>query len=42
MHFIKKIAVYSDSHTKHTNTICGQNVALSNAAAGGTHNDYGD
>jgi len=39
---MKKIAVYCESHIKHINANCGQNVALSNVAAGRTHNDYGD
>jgi hypothetical protein len=31
------IAVYSQIHTKHINTLCGQNVAFLNVKAGGTY-----
>ena len=30
------IAVYSQIHTKHTNTLCGQNVELLNVKSGVT------
>ena len=33
------IAVCSQIHTKHTNTVCGQNVEFLNAKAGGTYSD---
>jgi len=31
------IAVCSDSHTKHINTLCGQNGELLNVKPGGTY-----
>ena len=34
------IAVCSQIHTKHTNTLCGQNGELWNVKPGGTDNDY--
>ena len=33
------IAVCSQIHTKHINTLCGQNVKLLNVKAAGTHSD---
>jgi hypothetical protein len=33
------IAVCSEIHTKHINTLCGQNVELLNAKPGGTHSN---
>jgi hypothetical protein len=33
------IAVCSDIHTKHINTLCGQNVAFVNVKPGGTQSD---
>jgi hypothetical protein len=30
------IAVYSEIHAKHINTLCGQNVGLLNVKPGGT------
>jgi hypothetical protein len=33
------IAVCSDIHTKHTNTLCGQNVELLNVKLGGTYSN---
>jgi hypothetical protein len=33
------IAVYSQVHTKHINTLCGQNVGLLNIKPGGTYGD---
>jgi len=33
------IAVCSQIHTKHINTLCGQNVALLNVKPGGTYNN---
>jgi hypothetical protein len=30
------IAVYFENHTKHTNTLCGQNAELLNVKASGT------
>ena len=34
------IAVCSEIHTKHTNTLCGQNVELLNVKPGGTYSDH--
>ena len=34
------IAVCSQIHTKHTNTLCGQNVELLNVKLGGTYSDH--
>jgi len=34
------IAVCSEIHTKHINTLCGQNVELCNVKPGGTHSDH--
>ena len=34
------IAVCSEIHTKHTNTLCEQNVELLNVKAGGTYSDH--
>jgi hypothetical protein len=34
------IAVCSEIHTKHINTLCGQNVELLNVKRGGTYSDY--
>ena len=34
------IAVYSQIQTKHTNTLCGQNVELLNANLSGTYSDH--
>jgi hypothetical protein len=34
------IAVCSQIHTKHTNTLCGQNVEFFNAKPGGTYSDH--
>jgi len=31
------IAVYSENHTKHVNTLCGQKVELLNVKHGGTY-----
>jgi len=36
----KKIAVCSEIHTKHINTLCGQNVELLNVKTGGTYSDH--
>ena len=36
----KKIAVCSEIHTKHINTVCEQNVELLNVNPGGTHNSH--
>jgi hypothetical protein len=33
------IAVCSEIHTKHINTLCGQNVELLNVKHGGTYNE---
>jgi hypothetical protein len=34
------IAVYSEIHTKHINTLCGQNVKFFNVTLGGTYNNH--
>jgi len=34
------IAVCSEIHTKHTNTVCGQNVEFFNVKPGGTYSDH--
>jgi hypothetical protein len=33
-------AVCSEIHTKHTNTVCEQNVELCNVNPGGTYNNH--
>jgi hypothetical protein len=40
MHYRKIIAVCSQIHTKHTNTLCGQNVELLNVKPGGTRSNH--
>jgi hypothetical protein len=34
------IAVCSEIHTKHINTLCGQNVEFVNVKAGGTYSNH--
>jgi hypothetical protein len=34
------IAVCSQIHTKHINTLCGQNVELLSVKSGGTYSDH--
>jgi hypothetical protein len=34
------IAVCSEIHTKHTNTLCGQNVEFVDVKPGGTYSDH--
>jgi hypothetical protein len=34
------IAVCSEIHTKHINTLCGQNVAFVNVKRGGTYSNH--
>ena len=34
------MAVCSEIHTKHTNTLCGQNVELVNVKPDGTYSDH--
>jgi hypothetical protein len=34
------IAVCSEIHTKHTNTLCGQNVEFFNVKLGGTYSNH--
>jgi hypothetical protein len=34
------IAVCSEIHTKHINTLCGQNVEFVNVKPGGTYSNY--
>ena len=36
------IAFYSQIHTKHINTLCGQNVELLNVKFDGTYSDHWD
>jgi hypothetical protein len=36
------IAVGPQIHTKHTNTLCGQNVEFLGAKSGGTYSDHWD
>jgi hypothetical protein len=40
MLFMEIIAVYSQIHTKHINTLCGQNVEFLNVTADGTYSDH--
>jgi len=40
MLFREIIAVFSQIHTKHINTLCGQKVELLNVKPGGTHSDH--
>jgi hypothetical protein len=40
MLFKEIITVYSENHTKHINTLCGQNAKLQTAKAGGTYTHY--
>jgi hypothetical protein len=35
-------AVCSQTHTERINTLCGQNVELSNVKLGGTYSDHWD
>ena len=35
-------AVCSQIHTKHINTLCGQNTEFPNVKAGGTYSDHWD
>jgi hypothetical protein len=34
------IAVYSEIHTKHINSLCGQNVEFANVKPDGTYSDH--
>jgi len=34
------MAVCSEIHTKHLNTLCGQNVDIANVKTGGTYSDH--
>jgi hypothetical protein len=34
------IAVFSQTHTKHVNTLCGQKVEFVNVKPGGTYSDH--
>jgi len=40
MLYRKIIAVCSQIHTKHKNTLCGQNVEFLNVQPGGTYSDH--
>ena len=39
MLYMEIIAVWSEIHTKHKNTLCGQNVGFLNVKPGGTYSD---
>ena len=41
MFYREIIAVCSQIHTKHINTVCGRNVELLNIKPGGTYSDHG-
>ena len=40
MLYMEIIAVFSQIHTKHTNTLCGQNVEFLNVKLDGTYSDH--
>jgi len=40
MLYRETIAVCSEIHTKHINTVCGQNVEIVKVKRGGTHSDH--
>ena len=40
MLYRKIIPVWSEIHTKHTNTLCGQNVEFVNVKPGGIYSDH--
>jgi hypothetical protein len=40
MLYSEMIAVCSESHTKHINTLCGQNVEFVNVKPGGTYSNH--
>ena len=40
MLYRETIAVYSEIHTKHINTMCGQNMELLNVKPGGAYSDH--
>jgi hypothetical protein len=40
MVYSELIAVCSEIHTKHTNTLCGQNVEFVNVKHGGTYSNH--
>jgi hypothetical protein len=40
MLYMEIIAVCSEIHTKHTNTLCGQNVELLNVKLGGRYSNH--
>ena len=40
MLYIEIIAVCSDIHTKHVNTVCGQKMEIVNVKPGGTYSDH--
>ena len=42
MQYREIIAVCSEIHTKHINTLCGQKVELLNVEPGGTYSDHWD
>ena len=40
MLYTEIIPFYSEIHTKHINTLCGQNVEFMNVKAGGIYGDH--
>jgi len=40
MLYMEIIAVFSQIHTKHTNTLCGQNVEFLNVKLDSTYSDH--
>jgi hypothetical protein len=40
MLFEKTVAVYCENHTKHTNTLCGQNVEFQYFKENGTYSNH--
>jgi hypothetical protein len=37
---LQTVAVYCESHTEHTNTMCGQNTEFQHVKAGGTFRNH--
>jgi len=40
MLYVEVLAICSQIHTKHINTLCGQNVELLDVKPGGTYSDH--
>jgi hypothetical protein len=40
MLFRETVALYSENHTEHTNTLCGQNAEFQFVKAGGTYTNH--